>query len=113
MRFAPEGEDFLDVCPLCHEIAAEHGWVKEGSPTTPTFDEEPRKRKFSLGAFLDPAGGEEEVADRVRRLHRWNHAELRETGDVAGRNHLGVLITPARRRHRPRRFWHCRKLRST
>jgi hypothetical protein len=54
MRFAPEGEDFLDLCPLCHEIAAEYGWVKEGSPTTPTFDEEPRKRKFSLGAFLDP-----------------------------------------------------------
>ena len=54
MRFAPEGEDFLDVCPLCQEIAAEHGWVKEGSPTTPTFDEEPRKRRFNLGAFLDP-----------------------------------------------------------
>jgi hypothetical protein len=54
MRFAPEGEDFLDVCPLCQEIAAEYGWVKEGSPTTPTFDEEPRKRRFSLGAFLDP-----------------------------------------------------------
>jgi hypothetical protein len=54
MRFAPEGEDFLDVCPLCQEIAAEHGWVKEGSPTTPTFDDEPRKRRFSLGTFLDP-----------------------------------------------------------
>jgi hypothetical protein len=54
MRFAPEGEDFLDVCPLCQEIAAEHGWVKEGSPTTPTFDEEPRKRRFGLGALLDP-----------------------------------------------------------
>src|ERR1044072_5774529 len=54
MRFAPEGEDFLDVCPLCQEVAAEYGWVKEGSPTTPTFAEEPRKRRFSLGAFLDP-----------------------------------------------------------
>jgi hypothetical protein len=54
MRFAPEGEDFLDVCPLCQEIAAEYGWVKEGSPTTPTFNDEPRKRRFSLGAFLDP-----------------------------------------------------------
>jgi hypothetical protein len=54
MRFAPEGEDFVDVCPLCQEIAAEHGWLKEGSPTTPTFEDEPRRRKFSLGAFLDP-----------------------------------------------------------
>src|SRR5512132_1631201 len=54
MRFAPEGEDFLDVCLLCQEIAAEQGWLKEGSPTTPTFEDEPRRRGFSLGAFLDP-----------------------------------------------------------
>jgi hypothetical protein len=54
MRFAPEGEDFLDVCPLCQDLAAEYGWVKEGSPTTPTFDEEPRKRRFGIGALLDP-----------------------------------------------------------
>ena len=53
-RFSPEGEDFVDVCPLCQEIAAEQGWVKEGSPTTPTFEEEPRRRRFNLGAFLDP-----------------------------------------------------------
>ena len=53
-RFSPEGEDFVDVCPLCQEIAAEQGWLKEGSPTTPTFEEEPRRKKFSLGHFLDP-----------------------------------------------------------
>ena len=53
-RFSPEGVDFVDVCPLCQDIAAEQGWLKEGSPTTPTFDEEPRRKKFSLGAFLDP-----------------------------------------------------------
>jgi len=38
-RFSPEGVDFVDVCPLCQDIAAEQGWLKEGSPTTPTFDE--------------------------------------------------------------------------
>ena len=53
-RFAPEGEDFLEVCPLCHEIAAEQGWTKEGSPTTPTFADEPRRKRFSLASFLDP-----------------------------------------------------------
>src|SRR5262245_22824893 len=72
MRFAPEGEDFVDVCPLCQEIAAENGWVKEGSPTTPTFEDEPRKRRFSLGAFLDPrrASAEESLAPEpiLRRL---------------------------------------------
>jgi hypothetical protein len=54
MRFAPEGEDFVDVCLLCQDIAAEQGWLKEGSPTTPTFEEEPRRRRFSLGSMLDP-----------------------------------------------------------
>ena len=36
-RFAsrPTASEFVDVCPLCQEIALEHGWVKEGSPTTP------------------------------------------------------------------------------
>jgi hypothetical protein len=71
-RFAPEGEDFLDVCPLCQEIAAEQGWLKEGSPTTPTFADEPRRKKFSLGSFLDPRRdvNEETVAPEpiLRRL---------------------------------------------
>jgi hypothetical protein len=53
-RFAPDGEEFVDVCPLCQEIAAEQGWLKEGSPTTPTFEEESRRRRFSLAALLDP-----------------------------------------------------------
>jgi len=53
-RFAPEGEDFVDVCPLCQELAAEQGWLKEGSPTTPPFAEEPRRKRFSLASFLDP-----------------------------------------------------------
>src|SRR5438034_3555419 len=53
-RFAPDGSEFLDVCPLCQELAAEQGWLKEGSPTTPTFEDEPRRRRFSLGSFLDP-----------------------------------------------------------
>ena len=72
MRFAPEGEDFVDVCLLCQEIAAEQGWLKEGSPTTPTFEEEPRRRRFSLGAMLDPrrAQPEESLAAEpiLRRL---------------------------------------------
>src|SRR5919204_5078640 len=53
-RFAPEGEDFVDVCPLCQEIAAEHGWLKEGSPTTPTVMDDRPRRRFSLAAIFDP-----------------------------------------------------------
>src|ERR1041384_7435518 len=36
LRFAPHGDEFVDVCPLCAEVALEHGWIKEGSPTTRT-----------------------------------------------------------------------------
>ena len=71
-RFAREGEDFVEVCPLCQETAAEQGWVKEGSPTTPTFEVEPRRKRFSLGSILDPrrAVPEETVAPEpiLRRL---------------------------------------------
>ena len=39
---------------------------------------------------------EEEIADRVRRLHRWNNAELREARDVLRAENLRVLDAPAR-----------------
>jgi hypothetical protein len=85
MRFAPEGEDFLDVCLLCQEIAAEQGWLKEGSPTTPTFEEEPRRRRFSLGAMLDPrrAAPEESLAPEpiLRRLSHHERAMV-EAADL-------------------------------
>ena len=38
VRYSPNGgEYYVDVCPLCQEIATEYGWLKEGSPTTPTI----------------------------------------------------------------------------
>jgi len=84
-RFAPYGEDYVDVCPLCQEIAAEQGWVKEGSPTTPTFEEEPRRRRFNLGAFLDPrrAAPEETLAPEpiLRRLSESERAMV-EAADL-------------------------------
>jgi hypothetical protein len=52
VRFAPNGEDFVDVCPLCQDRALEHGWVKEGSPTTPTVPSA-RRRKRGLGSLFE------------------------------------------------------------
>ena len=50
--FAPsEGAELVDVCPLCQEVAVEAGWVKEGTPTTPTLGGE-RRRKRGLVEFL-------------------------------------------------------------
>jgi hypothetical protein len=46
-RFTPGGEDWVDVCALCIDHADEHGWIKEGSPTTPLVpDSSRRKRRF-------------------------------------------------------------------
>jgi hypothetical protein len=53
IRFAPNGSDFVDVCPLCQEQAVEYGWIKEGSPTTPTVPLSRRRRRLSLGSIFD------------------------------------------------------------
>jgi hypothetical protein len=62
IRYSPNGEDFLDVCPLCQEVAVDHGWVKEGSPTTPVVAERRRKRLGPLASLLE---GRKPATDRV------------------------------------------------
>jgi hypothetical protein len=53
VRFAPEeGSDLVDVCPLCQEIALEHGWFKEGAPTTPMIQADRRRRRRGLPELL-------------------------------------------------------------
>ena len=53
VRYSPDGESFLDVCPLCQEIAVDHGWLKEGSPTTPVVGDRRRKRLGPLGSLFE------------------------------------------------------------
>jgi hypothetical protein len=53
-RFSPDGgREFVDVCPLCTEIAADHGWVKEGSPTSPTLPAARRRRRSGLARWFE------------------------------------------------------------
>jgi hypothetical protein len=60
VRFAPsQGAELVDVCPLCHDVAVEAGWIKEGAPTTPTVGVD-RRRKRSLTEFLGLARAAEE-----------------------------------------------------
>jgi hypothetical protein len=47
VRYSPDGDGFVDVCPLCQETALEHGWIKEGSPTTPMVADRRRRSWFS------------------------------------------------------------------
>jgi hypothetical protein len=70
VRYSPDGESFVDVCPLCEAVAMDHGWLKEGSPTSPVVSE-PRRKRLSLGALFEsrkPAA--ERVVDEpiLRRL---------------------------------------------
>jgi hypothetical protein len=51
IRYAPPGGAFVEVCPLCQETAAEYGWLKEGSPTSPTVPTDRRRRGLLAGLF--------------------------------------------------------------
>jgi hypothetical protein len=53
VRYSPDGEDFVDVCALCQETAVEHGWIKEGSPTSPVVADR-RRRRRGLSAIFEP-----------------------------------------------------------
>jgi hypothetical protein len=69
VRYAPDGGEYVDVCPLCQELADEYGWRKEGSPTTPTVP----SSAAGAGASVDSrrcSRAEETVASEpiLRRL---------------------------------------------
>jgi hypothetical protein len=72
IRFSPDGGEYVDVCPLCAEIALEHGWLREGSPSMPTVPLDARRRKSRWSGLLGGGRRAEEapVADEpiLRRL---------------------------------------------
>jgi hypothetical protein len=72
VRFSTGGDEWVDVCPLCTETADEHGWIREGTPTTPLVPEQPRrKRRFpSLGLLEQKQTEPEPVVSQpmLRRL---------------------------------------------
>jgi hypothetical protein len=73
LRFSPDGLRYVDVCPLCQEAALDQGWVREGSPTTPTPPPLRRRRRLSLSSIFERASEESApVADApiLRRLSR-------------------------------------------
>jgi hypothetical protein len=85
-RFAPDqGEEFVDVCPLCVEIALEHGWLKEGSPTTPTVPGE-RRRRRGIGSLLGgggrPRSEEPVVSEPILRRLSDDEVSVVEAADV-------------------------------
>jgi hypothetical protein len=70
VRYSPDGENFVDVCLLCQDTAVEHGWVKEGSPTTPVVADRRRRRRGLGSLFESRRPATEPVVDEpiLRRL---------------------------------------------
>ena len=87
VRFAPEeGADLVDVCPLCQEVALEHGWLKEGTPTTPLVANDRRRRRRGLPERLGfrRSAGTELVTPSEPILRRLSDVEatLLEAADL-------------------------------
>ena len=79
VRYAPEeGAELVDVCPLCLEIAVEHGWIKEGTPTSPAVVGDRKRRRRGLGELLGLSRGraEDTVAPPEPILRRLSGGEV-------------------------------------
>jgi hypothetical protein len=72
-RFSPSGRDYVDVCPLCKEIAVEYGWVSEGGSGLPAPSEE-RPRGLLARLFTRPPSVETVDEPRLRQLSRSEQA---------------------------------------
>ena len=70
VRFTPGGDDWVDVCALCTTTADDHGWIKEGSPTTPIVPETRRRRRFGGLASLLEARRAEPEPSRSEPMYR-------------------------------------------
>ncbi len=75
-RFAPDAARYVDVCPLCHEVALEHGWVREGSPTSLTVPIDTRRRRRSWSSLLGSRRAEEAPVATEPILRRLSESEL-------------------------------------
>jgi hypothetical protein len=85
-RFAPRGSDELvEVCRLCYEKAIDHGWTKEGAPTTPTHTEVHKKHGGLLSSLFGIAQHEIEepvLTEPVLRRLGEDDLVLVEAADV-------------------------------
>jgi hypothetical protein len=76
VRFSPNGEEFVDVCPLCTDNALDHGWVREGLPFSPALQQPFRRRRSLWSSLLGTRPLEEQPVVEEPLLRRLSDDEV-------------------------------------
>jgi hypothetical protein len=85
IRFSPDGVEFVDVCPLCQEIALDYGWVREGGPMSRALSPHARRKRPRWAQLLGVGGPPEPqpvVSEPVLRRLSDSEAALVEAADL-------------------------------
>jgi hypothetical protein len=85
IRFSPDGIEFVDVCPLCQEIALDYGWVREGGPMSRALSPHARRKRPRWAQLLGVGGPPESqpvVSEPVLRRLSDSEAALVEAADL-------------------------------
>ena len=75
-RFSPDGEGYVNVCPLCSDIALDHGWVREGLPLSPALHSLPRRKRSLWASLLGTRPLEEQPVVEEPLLRRLSDDEV-------------------------------------
>ncbi len=83
-RFSPDGVEFVDVCPLCQDVALEFGWVREGGPMSPALSPHTRRKRPRWAQLLGVRNGETQpvVPEPILRRLSDGEAALVEAADL-------------------------------
>jgi hypothetical protein len=84
-RFSPDGIEFVDVCPLCQDLALDYGWVREGGPISPTLSSARTRRKRTRWSQILGVGSDESqpvVPEPILRRLTDSEAALVEAADL-------------------------------
>jgi hypothetical protein len=95
LRFSPDGSEYVDVCPLCQEIALENGWVREGVPVSPALQQPLRRRRSLLSSLLGtrPTEAEPVVSEPILRRLTDDEIALVEAADLFNASQFRRTIT--------------------